>query len=187
MATLRLFAYSNYQEYKLNRARFLDLKPAQIKKLRMISIVDAAQRTKVLDYKALMRDLEIGSLRELEDLIIDCIYNDLVSGKLDQLNQRFHVTNCAGRDLRPEDIGSALAKLEAWDAQLESAQKFIEEKVVNSSNKSILQNYERQMRQAEEVALKRDEMLKEMMGESGGKGPKKASGFGGLLAGFLNK
>ena len=100
----------------------------------MISIVDAAQTMKVLDYKDLMRDLEIGSLRELEDLIIDCIYNDLVAGKLDQLNQRFHVTNCTGRDLRPEDIESALAKLEAWDAQLESAQKFIENKVVNSSN-----------------------------------------------------
>ena len=142
----------------------------------------------MLDYKALMRDLEIGSLRELEDLIIDCIYNDLVSGKLDQLNQRFHVTNCTGRDLRPEDIGSALAKLEAWDAQLESAQKFIEDKVVNSSNQSIKQNYERQLRQAEDIAKKRDETLREMMGESGGKGPKKQTGIiGGLLAGFLNK
>lgn len=109
----------------------------------MLSIVDAAQRTKVLEYKALMRDMEIGSLRELEDLIIDCIYNDLVAGKLDQLNQRFHVTNCAGRDLRPEDIGAALAKLEAWDAQLEAAQKFVEKKVVESSNKAVKQNYER--------------------------------------------
>jgi len=32
-----------------------------------------------------MRELEIasGSMRELEDLIIDCIYNELVQGQLD--------------------------------------------------------------------------------------------------------
>ena len=52
----------------------------------MLSIVDAAQRSKLLEYPKLMSDLDIGSLRELEDLIIDCIYNDLVSGNLDQLN-----------------------------------------------------------------------------------------------------
>ena len=62
------------------------MKPPQVKKLKMLSIVDAAQRSKLLEYPKLMSDLDIGSLRELEDLIIDCIYNDLVSGKLDQLN-----------------------------------------------------------------------------------------------------
>jgi hypothetical protein len=32
-----------------------------------------------------MKDLELETVRELEDLIIDCIYNELISGQLDQL------------------------------------------------------------------------------------------------------
>jgi COP9 signalosome complex subunit 7 len=59
------------------------LKPQQVKKLKMISIVDMAQRSKILNYQELMRVLDISDLRELEDLIIDCLYNELMQGKLD--------------------------------------------------------------------------------------------------------
>jgi COP9 signalosome complex subunit 7 len=69
----------------------------------MISIADAAQKSKVLNYSELMRELDMdkNNVRELEDLIIDCIYNELVQGQLDQLNQQFHVVSCYGRDMRP--------------------------------------------------------------------------------------
>ena len=67
----------------------------------MISVGDAAQKSKVLSYAVLMRELEVSSVRELEDLIIDCIYNELVEGQLDQLRQLFHVVSCYGRDMRP--------------------------------------------------------------------------------------
>jgi hypothetical protein len=30
-----------------------------------------------------MRELEMDTVRELEDLIIDCIYNELIAGQLD--------------------------------------------------------------------------------------------------------
>jgi COP9 signalosome complex subunit 7 len=30
-----------------------------------------------------MKDLDISNVRELEDYIIECIYNDLLKGKLD--------------------------------------------------------------------------------------------------------
>ena len=91
---MRLFAYSNFREYKKSSTKYLELKPLQLKKLKMISIVDATHKSKVLEYQDLMQQLDIGSLRELEDLIIDCIYNELVEGKLDQLNQKFHVVSC---------------------------------------------------------------------------------------------
>jgi COP9 signalosome complex subunit 7 len=87
----------------------------------MISIVDMAKRSKILNYDNLMRELDISNLRELEDLIIDCIYNELLSGKLDQLNQQFHVVHTYGRDLRESDIDGMLQKLADWDKQLESS------------------------------------------------------------------
>lgn len=49
----------------------------------MISIADMAQKDKDLNYEIIMRNLDIKDIRELEDLIIDCFYNDLLKGKLD--------------------------------------------------------------------------------------------------------
>lgn len=73
-----------------------------------------------------MRELDITNLRELEDLIIDCMYNDLLNGKLDQKNKQLHVIYTYGRDVRVEDVESMLKKLEDWDNQLEDSQKMIE-------------------------------------------------------------
>jgi COP9 signalosome complex subunit 7 len=93
-------------------------------------------------------------LRELEDLILDCIYNELVSGKLDQLNQQFHVVYTFGRDLRESDINFMLKKLEDWDRQLETAQHIIEDKA-RSCNQSILNTYDIQLRHEMSLREKR--------------------------------
>ena len=113
-------------------------------------------------------------MRELEDLIVDCIYNELVTGKLDQLNQQFHVVNTFGRDLRESDINFMLQKLEDWDRQLESAQKIIEDKA-KSCNQSIMTTYEYQLRHELNLREKRQQVLKDLeegrdneVGEGGG-------------------
>jgi hypothetical protein len=59
------------------------LKPSQLKKLKMISLSVLASQTKDINYEDLMKSLDLHDFRELEDLIIDCIYNGLVKGKLD--------------------------------------------------------------------------------------------------------
>lgn len=117
LQTLELFAYDTYQKYKAQHGsgKFIDLKPQQVKKLKMISIADMSHKSKVLGYQDLMRLLDIQDLRELEDLMIDCIYNELLSGKLDQMNQQFHAVNTFGRDARPTDLESMIGKLEEWD------------------------------------------------------------------------
>ena len=48
--TLQMFAYDSYMTYKENKDKYIELKPNQIKKLKMISIVDLAQRNKNLHY-----------------------------------------------------------------------------------------------------------------------------------------
>lgn len=167
-----------------------------MKKLKMISVADAAQKSKVLHYAELMRELELETVRELEDLIIDCIYNELVSGQLDQLNQQFHVISCYGRDLRPADLHSAIAKLEAWDQQLLEAQTFIEKRIVSECNQNVQDNYERQLREKEEIEKKRHQVLEEMNNPNAQTKlwKQKSKGnegigrmFEGLTRGFLNK
>jgi COP9 signalosome complex subunit 7 len=140
-----LFAYDNYGKYKTNPGGFIELSAAQLKKLKMITIVEAAQREKVLRYHDIAAQLDIpqGNVRELEDLFIDCIYNELVQGKLDQLNQQFHVVSVCGRDLRPTDIESALAKLEAWDKQLQHTQTIFENNITRQCDKAVTDNFSR--------------------------------------------
>ena len=61
--------------------------------------------------------MQISSIRELEDLIIDAIYLDIIRGKLDQKEQQFEVEYTMGRDLEPGKIGSLLQALKDWCAR----------------------------------------------------------------------
>lgn len=54
------------------------------------------------------------TVRELEDLIIDAIYLDIVRGKLDQKEGQFEVEYTMGRDLEPGKLEQLLASLQNW-------------------------------------------------------------------------
>eukprot|EP00349_Pseudokeronopsis_sp_Brazil_P004894 CAMPEP_0202957818 /NCGR_PEP_ID=MMETSP1396-20130829/2212_1 /ASSEMBLY_ACC=CAM_ASM_000872 /TAXON_ID= /ORGANISM="Pseudokeronopsis sp., Strain Brazil" /LENGTH=93 /DNA_ID=CAMNT_0049675527 /DNA_START=270 /DNA_END=551 /DNA_ORIENTATION=+ len=93
----------------------------------MITIAHLASQEKKLHYDKLMSALDIKDLRELEDLIIDCIYNDLIKGKLDQMNKILHVNYTYGRDVPKTEVDIMIAKLMAWDQELESAENLVAE------------------------------------------------------------
>jgi hypothetical protein len=115
---------------------YLTLSGQQINKLKMLSLLTFASKTKVesicyelsivltqyvsittlkhLMYEFLLKKLQIKSVRELEDLIIDAMYADLISGKLDQINQLFRVTRCQCRDVKVTEIGLLIQKLQSW-------------------------------------------------------------------------
>lgn len=54
------------------------------------------------------------AIRELEDLIIDAIYLDILHGKLDQKEEQLEIEYTMGRDLEPGKIESVLAALKDW-------------------------------------------------------------------------
>jgi COP9 signalosome complex subunit 7 len=58
------------------------------------------------------------TIRDLEDLIIDAIYLDILRGKLDQKEQQFEIEYTMGRDLAPGTAESVLAALKTWYAFL---------------------------------------------------------------------
>lgn len=67
-----------------------------------------------IPYSVLLRDLEMRNLRELEDLIIEAVYTDIIQGKLDQRNQLLEVDFCIGRDIRKKDINNIVKTLHEW-------------------------------------------------------------------------
>jgi len=62
----------------------------------------------------LQQQLELANIRELEDLIIDCIYAGLLRAKLDQRDKQVQVDFCIARDLRPGQLERMISTLQQW-------------------------------------------------------------------------
>jgi hypothetical protein len=111
---LKLFAFGTYAEYKANNANLPQLDDAQALKLKQLTIVSLAAETKVIPYDTLLTSLDLSDTRTLEDCIIEGMYAGLFSGKLDQKTKEFHVTETAGRDVKPGEISDMISVLKAW-------------------------------------------------------------------------
>jgi len=90
------------------------LNPAQMTKLKHLTLVSLAMESRILPYSQLLQELQMPTIRELEDLIIDAIYLDVIRGKLDQKEQQLEVEYTMGRDLEPGKIEDLLVSLRNW-------------------------------------------------------------------------
>ncbi|KAL5640584.1 hypothetical protein ACGC1H_001157 [Rhizoctonia solani] len=113
---LKLFSYRTWSDYKQLSGSLPQLNPVQATKLKQLSIVSLAERSRILAYPDLLAYLDISSVRQLEDLIIDAMYQDVLKGKLDQKEARIEIEYTIGRDLEPGTAGleSLLGKLRDW-------------------------------------------------------------------------
>lgn len=131
---LRLFAYGTFQDYKRASPSLPSLSEFEITKLKQLTIVSLAAKSKTLHYATLMAELEMSTVRSLEDLIIESVYQGLVKGQLDQNKQAFEVQSAIGRDIGPNDVSEMLQTLESWlqassslASRLEARSKFLAE------------------------------------------------------------
>jgi len=129
---LKLFAYGTYSEYKANQSKLPPLNEKLIRKLRQLTLVTLSSENKVIPYATLQQRLEITNVRELEDLIIDSIYANLIGGKLDQKSKHLEVDFTIGRDLRPNQIDAMLGTLSNWCNEAERVTKVMEERMKNA-------------------------------------------------------
>ncbi|XP_005997420.1 COP9 signalosome complex subunit 7b [Latimeria chalumnae] len=111
---LNIFAYGMDSDYVANQASLPELTMAQRIKLKHLTIISLASRMKCIPYPTLLKALDVKTLREVEDLIIEAIYSDALQGKLDQQNQCLEVDFCIGRDIQQKDITSIVQTLQHW-------------------------------------------------------------------------
>lgn len=130
---LNVFAYGTYKEYKAERANLPELSPVQLKKLRHLTVVSLATKSKCIPYSLLLEELEIQNVRNLEDLIIEGIYADIIHGKLDQKNQQLEVDYVIGRDIRPTAVTQMISVLKEWCTGCEVILQGIEQQI-NKAN-----------------------------------------------------
>lgn len=115
---LKLFAFSSYSQYRLAKAAnplsLPDLTPDMITKMRFLSIAAFGQGKRTISYDALMSELEIDSIRELEDVLIDAFYLNVIKGCLCQDERTVEIDHTMPRDVRAEDVVQMDAVLTDW-------------------------------------------------------------------------
>jgi len=131
--TLALFAYVTYSDFKADPKKFLELSAPQSKKLKQLSLVSVAENQKSIPYEVLLKQLDVQNVHESEDLIIDSIYSGVITGKLDQKEQRFQVDWAMGRDIRPGQIEEMIEVLNQWCERSEKLLSSMQDKVQMAS------------------------------------------------------
>ncbi|KAL1137869.1 hypothetical protein AAG570_009565 [Ranatra chinensis] len=129
LRTLHMFAYGTYRQYLDNKADLLELTLTEKKKLQHLTIVTLATRMKCIPYSLLLQELDIRNVRDLEDLIIEAIYADIIHGKLDQKNSQLEVDYAIGRDTQAEDVGSIIKTLQEWCNSCEAVLSAVETQI----------------------------------------------------------
>lgn len=138
--TLNLFAYGTYRQYLETKNNFLDLTDVEKKKLQHLTIVTLATKMKCIPYAVLLQELDIKNVRDLEDLIIEAIYADIIHGKLDQKNSQLEVDYAIGRDTRDSDLGVIISTLQEWCDSCEAVLSAVEKQMQQANmekNKAI--------------------------------------------------
>jgi COP9 signalosome complex subunit 7 len=114
LATLELFAYGTLNDYESNRSQFISLSLTARRKLQLLSLASLAAHARILPYPLLLKQLQIASVRELEDLIIDGIYAQIIRGKLDQLNNLLYIDYAIARDVNATALTHMDDVLDKW-------------------------------------------------------------------------
>ncbi|KIY52062.1 hypothetical protein FISHEDRAFT_56288 [Fistulina hepatica ATCC 64428] len=150
-ALLQLFAFRTYHDYLQHKDLYPTLNAAQVTKLKHLSIVSLATERRIIPYSELLSALDMPNVRELEDLIIDAIYLDLLRGKLDQNESQLEVEYIMGRDLAPGSLESVLTALQDWASVTTSVLATLDDKIAQVARDAAAT---RAQRQQEEEALK---------------------------------
>ncbi|BES96746.1 cop9 signalosome complex subunit [Nesidiocoris tenuis] len=131
--TLNIFAYGTYHDYLSDKANLVELTEVEKKKLQHLTIVTLATKMKCIPYSTLLKELDMKNVRDLEDLIIEAIYADIIHGKLDQKNSQLEVDYAIGRDTREEDLGVIIKTLQEWCDSCETVLNCVQSEITRAN------------------------------------------------------
>lgn len=140
---LDIFTYGTFQEYKdaAKQGGMPELNEMMTRKLKTLSIVNLTTfgGKSVLPYEDLFAQLDIpsASVRELEDLLIEAIAKNIISGYLNQQEQYLHVDFVMGRDFRKGDLQRILLTLGRWSGRCQTMLATLEEKSTSAAKQKL--------------------------------------------------
>ena len=162
--------------YKILHSKVLfgELNGSQEKKLKQLTIVSLASKIKGLPYSLLMEQLEIETVRQLEDMVLDTFYQGLVQGKLDQSNKIVQIDTVAGRDVRRNDLEGMNDKLLQWSERSKKVLSTIDQQI-HAAQSRFKENLTEILLFQEQVQKRTEEVMK-AVAEKGGLNEENAVG-----------
>lgn len=145
LSTLELFAYGTLKDYESDRSRFITLSPLARRKLQLLTLASLAVHQRILPYTTLLKELQVESVRELEDLIIDGIYAQVIRGKLDQLNNHLNIEYTIARDVNETALNRIENILDKWCSNCATLLNDLkhEARIANDKKKKCLDEHEK--------------------------------------------
>ncbi|EMR10718.1 hypothetical protein PNEG_00868 [Pneumocystis murina B123] len=144
---LYIFCYGSYKDYQERKLFLPYLSENQVYKLKKLSLISLSKNFKNLMYSDLLLYFDLSDYKELEKLLIDCIYSSLLSGKFDSKNKCFCVEYTCGRDISFSNIDELINKLSLWSEnctdvlnKLEYRVKIIKDEIFS---KKSLEDYQK--------------------------------------------
>jgi COP9 signalosome complex subunit 7 len=130
--TLELFSYGLYSDYQQKQGSdyFMDLSDAQILKLRQLTCMTTVQsyvhqqKTLQVPLTVLQQALDVPSTKAVEEVIISCLYAEVLQGKLCQKRRAFVVSlkGCpAARDVPLSQLSEMANTLQVFSQRLQQA------------------------------------------------------------------
>lgn len=153
---LQIFAHGTYKSYLENRDKLPPLSDAQKKKLQHLTIVSLATKMNCIPYSVLLNEVDIKHVRDLEDLIIDAIYADIIRGKLDQKNSYLEVDFAIGRDFKEEDLNTMIETLQEWCDSCESVLAAVDIQIVHANTEKAKYITHKQLIENQVAELKKN-------------------------------
>lgn len=132
---LRMFSQGTYLDYLNKKEHLPELSISQKKKLQYLTIVTLANKMKRIPYDVLLKELNVNNVRDLEDLIIEALYSDVVTGELDQQSGYLEVDWTVGRDVGPNDVDTMIDTLQQWCDSCESVLSTVQARIVDANQK----------------------------------------------------
>jgi len=141
---LELFAFGSYEKFKKvgGGVKYPKLEEKELLKLKQLSMVSLAEKSssKVLNYNEVMTQLDISSVRDLEDIIINCIYEGLIHGRLNQSKNQLEIEYVSGRDISVAQISEMKGKLVAWLKQTQEIVTALDGRIAQANELTIVRD-----------------------------------------------
>uniref|UniRef100_A0A7S1XAZ6 PCI domain-containing protein n=1 Tax=Compsopogon caeruleus TaxID=31354 RepID=A0A7S1XAZ6_9RHOD len=116
---LRIFSYGTLEDYMAQEEKLPVLTVEEKQKLRRLTLLSIVRPYKRVPYAVIAERMQLDSVRELEDLVIDAQSYRLIQCRLDQRAAVVLVEDRAGRDVTDNDIEQMLLSLNRWKSTAE--------------------------------------------------------------------
>jgi len=197
LSTLDLFSYGTYDMYTNAQPNtYLSLNEKQIMKLRQLTFITSVQTAcedgiSHLPYDTIQKTLSVSNQREMEQIILSCVFARAVNGLLCQKSNQFLIVDvppCISRDISLDILPRLIQQYGLLKDRLTTSLSGLEKahKEVTDSMHASTTYWEKLQKKKAELEKQKQEKQKQQQGHpifrktSGGGG---GGGFGGIFGG----